>query len=502
MKQLLTEGLILSFIAAAAGLLLAYWWRDLIKLLFPVSPGVRINLPAAMDWRVLALSAGVCLIATVLFGLVPALQTSKVDLAAAMRSESGGVVGGRGRTSIRSILVLVQVSLSFLLLVGTGLLLKSLQAMQDTDVGFATEGVLSTSIDMVSAGYDGPRIRDFQDRLVSRIEGLGGVESAVWSRSAPFSYRGYPSANIAVDGFVVNPGEQPVVDYNEVGPGYLATMGIPLVSGRDIAAADNETALPVAVVNETMVRRFWRGEDPVGQRLQVKGRWLRVIGVAKDSKYSSLLETAKPFFYTPLRQGPIGGQNLFIRTRLGPRRVATALVREVKAIDWNLAPGEVITMREQVDRMSWSRRAAVDLLAIFCGMALLLAGIGLYGVMSYAVSQSTRELALRMALGASAPQVLRIVMTHGLGLTLAGIGIGAAVAFELTRLMGNLLYKVSPRDPESFGAAFLVMVVAAVSACFLPAWRAARTDPVRALRQSLNSCFPSQNAVSALKTGP
>jgi predicted permease len=484
LKQLLTEGLILSIAAATGGLLLAYWCRDLIKLLFPASPGITINLPAEMDLRVLALSACVCLITTLLFGLVPAMHASKIDLASAMRSESGGVVGGRGKTWIRSSLVLVQVSLSFLLLVGTGLLLKSLRAMQDTDVGFATKGVLSTSVDMVSAGYAGPRIRNFQDQLLSRLQGSGGVESAVWSRAVPFSYRSYPSAGVGVDGFVAEPGEQPVVEYNEVGPGYLATMGIPLISGRDIALADNETALPVAVVNETMVRRFWRGEDPVGKRLQVKGRWLRVIGVAKDSKYSSLLETAMPFFYTPLRQGPTGGQTLQIRTRLGPEKIATALAREVKAIDSNLAPSEVITMREQVDRMSWSKRAAVDLLAIFCGIALLLAGIGLYGVMSYAVSQGTREVALRIALGASAPHLLRIVISQGLNLTLAGVGIGAVVAFGLTRLMGNLLYKVSPRDPESFGAAFIVMVIAAVSACFLPAWRATRTDPVRALRES------------------
>ncbi len=484
LKQLLTEGVILSIAAAAGGLFLAYWCRDLIKLVFPASPGIMVNLPAKMDLRVLALSACVCLVTTVLFGLVPALQASKIDLAAAMKSDSGGVVGGLGRTSLRSILVLVQVSLSFALLVGMGLMLKSLRAMQNSDLGFASEAVLSTSVDMLSAGYDGPRIRNFQDQLLTRIQGVSGVESAVWSRKAPFSYRSYPSAGIAVDGFVAEPGEQPVLEYNEVGPGYLATMGIPLISGRDIALSDNETALPVAVVNEAMVRRFWRGQDPVGKRVQVKGRWLRVIGVAIDSKYSSLLETAKPFFYTPLRQGPTSGQILLIRACLAPERIAAALAREVKALDPNLAPGEVITMREQVDRMSWSSRAALELLAIFCGMALLLAGIGLYGVMSYAVSQGTRELALRIALGAGAPQLLRIVISHGLGLTLAGIGIGAALALALTRLMGSLLYQVSPRDPESFGAAFFVMVIAAVSACLLPAWRATRTDPVRALRDS------------------
>jgi ABC-type antimicrobial peptide transport system permease subunit len=236
------------------------------------------------------------------------------------------------------------------------------------------------------------------------------------------------------------------------------------------------------VVNETMAQRFWRGEDPVGRRLQVKGRWLQVVGLAKNSKYSSLRETPKPFFYTALKQGPGGGQNIQIRTRLGPQAMANALTRAVKDIDANLAPGEVISMREEVDRKSWSQRAAVSLLGIFGSVALLLAGIGLYGVMSYAVSQSTRELGLRMALGAGASRLLRIVMAEGLGLTLAGMFVGAAVALGLTRLMGDLLYKVSPRDPESFASAFVVMAIAATAACFVPAWRAMRTDPVRALR--------------------
>jgi putative ABC transport system permease protein len=456
-----------------------------MKVMFaPPAPGIIINLPAEIDWRVLALSAGVCLLATVLFGLVPAVQASKIDLAAAMKSESGGVVGGRGKGWIRSGLVMVQVSLSFILLVGAGLLLKSLQAMQDTDLGFSTKDVLFGYADMVSAGYDGPRMRNFQDQLSNRVQGIPGVESIVWSRSIPFSYRSFPSSAIAVDGFEVAPGEQPIVDYNEVGPAYFATTGTPLASGRDFSLADNETTQPVAVVNEAMVQRFWRGENPVGKRLQVKGRWLQVVGVAKNSKYSSLLDNSKSFFYIPLRQGAPGGSNFQIRTRLGPEAMANALSREIKTIDANLAPGEVITMREQVDRRTWSQRAAVDLLAIFGSIALLLSGIGLYGVMSYAVSQSTREMGLRMALGAGASDVLRIVMSQGMILTIAGIGVGTAAALGLTRLMGDLLYKTSPRDPGSFGVAFVVMVIAALAACFLPAWRAARTDPVKALRDS------------------
>ncbi len=483
LEQLLTESLMLAVAAAGVGLLLAHWCRNLIKLLFPPTPaGVIVNLPAQMDLRVLALSAGVCLAATVMFGLLPALHASKIDLAGAIKSESGGVVGGRGKAWLRSSLVLVQVSLSFLLLVGAGLLVKSLRRMQVSDPGFSTKDVLISYVDMVAGGYDGPRIRNFQDRLLERVQALPGVRSAAWSRAVPFSYRSYPSAPIAVPGFVAAPGEQPVVEYNEVGPAYLSTMRLGLVSGREFTAADDETARPVTIVNETMARRFWRGQDPVGLRLQLQGRWLAVVGLVKDSKYSTLREAPKPFFYTALRQSPPGGQSLQIRTGLDPQVVASALAREVKAIDANLAPGEVLTMQEEIERKSWSQRAAVSLLAIFGGVALLLAGVGLYGVLSYAVAQSTREFGLRMALGAGASHLLRLVLSRGLGLTVLGVGLGGAVALGLTRLLGDLLYKVSPRDPESFVSALVVMGITAIAACFLPAWRATRIDPVRALR--------------------
>jgi len=481
LKQLLTEGLILSALGAAGGLVVANWCRNLIMLFYPSRPGVIVNLPAELDWRVLVLSASVCLISTLLFGLVPAIQASRIDLAAAMKSESGSVVGGRGKAWIRSSLVLVQVSLSFILLVGAGLLLKSLQLMQQTDPGFSTKSVLTSSIDMVSAGYAPQRIKTFEDALLERLQSTGGVESAAFARSTPFSYRGNSSAPIAVEGYETAPGEQPEVDYNEVGPGYLATMGIPLVSGREFTRADNETAPLVAVVNEAMATQFWKGENPVGKRLQMKNRWLEVVGVAKNSKYHSLTETSKPFFYTSLRQDATG-QNLDIRTSLPPEKMIGVLTREVKALDANLAPSELITMREQVDRMSWAQRAAVILLFMFGGLALVLAAIGLYGVMSYTVSQSTRELGLRMALGAEASDLLRLVMSRGFALTAAGIAVGAGAALLLTRLLGDLLYKISPRDPAAFGMAFLIMTIVSLAACLLPAWRATRTDPLRALR--------------------
>jgi macrolide transport system ATP-binding/permease protein len=480
LRQLLTEGLILATLAAAGGLVVANWCRNLLVLLLPSRGGVRMNLPGEIDWRVLALSAGVCLIATLLFGLVPAIQTSQIDLASALKAESGGVVGARRRGLVRSSLVLVQVALSFVLLVGAGLLLQSLRRVQNTSPGFSTRGVLTSSVDLVAAGYDTQRIKTFCDELIDRLQALGGVESAAFERITPFSYRSYSSAPIRVDGYETAPDEQLTVDYNEVGPAYFATMGIPLVSGREFTRADNESAPLVAVVNEAMTQ-YWRGQDPVGRRLQVKGRWMQVVGVAKISKYRNLTETTRPFFYVPMRQSAMG-LGLTIRTQIRRETMAKALVREIHALDENIAPGEVITMQEQVDRTTAVQSVAVTMLGVFGGLALLLAAIGLYGVMSYVVSQSTRELGLRMALGAGASDVLRMVMSQGLALTAGGVVLGAVAALGLTRLIGNLLYKVSPRDPLAFGVAFLVMTIASVAACFLPAWRATRTDPVRALR--------------------
>jgi predicted permease len=288
LKQLLTEGVILSAFGAAGGLLVAYWCRHALVVLFPARGGVSMHLPGEIDWRVLAVSAGVCVIATLVVGLVPALQSGKIDLAGALKSDSAGVVGGRGRAWVRSGLVVVQVSLSFVLLVGAGLLLQSLQRIRNSSPGFSTHGVLSTAVDVVSAGYDAQRTKNFQDELMDRVKALPGVESAVFARATPLGYGSYSESPIAVDGYQPPPEEQPTVEYNEVGPDYFVTMGIPLVSGREFTRGDDEKAALVAVVNETMAGRYWRGKDAIGERVQVKGRWMRVVGVAKDSKYRSV----------------------------------------------------------------------------------------------------------------------------------------------------------------------------------------------------------------------
>ena len=481
-KQLLTEGLILSAIAAAGGLVVAHWLRDAVALLTPPRGGILLRLPGELDWRVLTVSGGVCLISTVLFGLVPAVLASQVDLAGALRSESGGIIGARSKAWIRSTLVVVQMTLSFVLLVGAGLLIQSMQAIRHANPGFSTQGVVTTSVDLFTAGYDPQRAKLFQDELIDRVQSLGGVESAAFSRQTPFTYRSYSSAGIAVDGYDAPLDQQPSADYNEIGPGFLATMGIPLVSGREFTRADNETAPPVAIVDETMAAQFWRGLDPVGRRVQVKGTWMQIVGVARTAKYRNLLEAPKPFFYVPLRQNFSASAGLQIRTPQSTAALAPALVREIHALDANVAPGELITMREQVERTTASQRVAFTILVVFGGLALMLAAIGLYGVMASTVSQSTRELALRMALGAGASDLMQLVLSKGLLLTAGGVALGVVAALEATRLMGYLLYRVSPRDPLAFAWAVVVIAIASLTACLVPAWRATRTDPLRALR--------------------
>jgi predicted permease len=337
-------------------------------------------------------------------------------------------------------------------------------------------------VSLVAAGYDAPRAKAFQDELIHRLSGLPGIESVAFAAVTPLGYIGYSSSPIAVDGYQASPDEQPEVEYNQVGPGYLATLGIPLLSGREFARSDDENAPLVAIVNRTMAMRYWAGQDPIGRRLQVKGRWARVVGVAADSKYESMAETPRPFFYVPLRQDFVRQPELNIRTTQSLQSTLAAVLREVHALDPNLPLYEMITLQEQVNRATSSSLVAVTLVSTLGALALLLAAVGLYGVMSYSVAQSTRELGLRMALGADARNLLRLVISRGLRLTTGGVIFGAIAALALTRLLGQLLYNVSPRDPLVFGAALVTMAIITISACLLPAWRASRTDPARVLR--------------------
>src|SRR5262245_47570768 len=481
-RQMLTEGLLLSAAAAAGGFATARWLRDALAWLTPPRGGIVLRLPGELDWRVFAVSGAVCVGATVLFALVPALAASRVDLAGALRAHAGSLAGSRRAAWLRSGLVIVQIALSVVLLVGAGLFIRSFQAIRTADPGFRTTGVLTTWVDGFTAGYDIRRAQVFQDELIDRVRAIGGVQSADFSTMTPFSYASVASAPIAVDGYVPPRDQQPTADYNTVGPDYFSTLGIPIVSGRAFTAADDDGAAPVAIVDQTMASQFWRGTDPVGSRVRVRNQWRVVVGVARSIKSRNLMEAPRPSFYLPLRQNPAPTVGLHIRTPLPPAVVGPALVREIHALDANIAPGELIPMREQIERTTASQRIAVTMLMVFGGLALVLAAVGLYGVMAATVAQSARHLALRMALGADASHVRRIVFTRGLAMTALGTAIGIAVALQTTRLMGYLLYQVSPRDPTTFAAAVVVVTLAALTACAAPARRATRTDPIQALR--------------------
>jgi putative ABC transport system permease protein len=483
MKQLVAEGLVLSLVAAVGAIWVAYMCRNLATILFPLNGVLTINLNGSFDVRVLVISIAVCLVSTLLFSLVPAVQNSRIDLAGALKSESGSVFGGAS-TKVQSGLVLVQVTLSFVLLVGAVLLIESVRNIRTANPGFSTENLLVTSVNLVSANYDLQRAKAFRDTLVDRLEAINGVESASFSDSQPFSYAPFPTAAIAVAGYEPGKDEQLRAEYNMVGPEYLRTIGIPLMRGREFTRADNESSPLVAVVNEKMVAQYWRGQDPVGNRFQMDGKWLQVVGIARQANYDALAEPAKPFFYVPLRQHPSVDASLNIRTSMGPAAIESQLVHEIHALDANLAPGEIVTMRTQVNRIELSsKQFGVTLLGIFGVLAVLLAAVGLYGVMSYAVNQKTRELGMRMALGATTAHVLRLVLSRGFRLVAVGILIGAGVTLGLTRLIASLLYKVSPRDPVAFGLAIVVMSVTALVALWVPAQRAAGIDPARAVRE-------------------
>src|SRR5438128_1309808 len=482
-KQLFTEGLLLSLIAAAGGIMVAYWCRNALVLVSPSrTPGVTIDYPGQLDWRVLALSVAVCIGSTMLFALIPAIQASHVNLSGALKSEGGGLVAGSGRSRVRSVLVFVQVALSFVLMAGTGLLLRSLVQMQNSDPGFSTRHVVVSAADLFSAGYKADRAKIFYEQLLERVRALPGVQSAALARVRPFSYTVYSSAPLEIEGYQPPRNEQIAADYNQVSEGYFATIGIQIVAGREFTRNDDENAPPVAIVNETMAAKYWPGKDAVGQRLKVKDKWMEIVGVAKNANYRTKLEQPTPFFYVPVRQNFVVQNGFIIRTEQSATAIMNAFGREIHAIDQNLAPLDTISLQEQVDRMSYTQRLAVTLLAIFGGMALFLAAIGLYAVLSYSVSQSTRELGLRMALGAGAGDLLRLVISRGVRLTIVGVAIGAIAALTLTRLIGNLLYKVSPRDPIAFSSALVILILVTLLACFLPARRATRIHPVRALR--------------------
>jgi predicted permease len=482
-RQLLTEGLLLAALAGVLGLVLAYWAQSVLwSMRPPALPADAIDLtPGA---RVLAFTVLVSALTAVVFGLVPAWSASRPDLVAELKQRAGGSARGNRPWSLRNLLVAGQVALSLVALVGAGLFVRSLARTQRVAPGFDHDRLAVLTVDLGAQGYDEARARAFQRELLERARALPGVERATLASSIPL-FQGGVLRTVFTEGSDTSDRRNGrFVQLNVVEPGYLQTMGVPLLRGRDLAETDHADAPRAVVVNETMARQFWPGKEALGQRFQFFGQavWNQVVGVARDGKYNFIAEDQAPHIYLSLHQVFQPAVSLHLRSAGDPALPLGLARQQVRQMDASLPVTNVLTFAEIFEQNLWAARAGAYLLGVFGVLSLLLAVIGVYGVMSYTVSQRTRELGVRMALGAGQRDVLRLVV--GQAATLAGAGIlsGLALAFVSTRLVGNLLFEVSARDPLTFLLIPLVLAAAAVLASLWPAWRATRVDPTIALR--------------------
>jgi len=483
-RQLLTESTLVSTLGGGLGLLLAYW---LVEAMMALKPPIDIALSTELyiDRRVLLFTLVVSVLTGVIFGLLPALQSTKPDLAPALKDETS--LGGYRRSWLRNGLVVSQVSLSLLLLICAGLTLRGLQRAQSLDPGFTPRQALEISFDLSLQGYDGPRSQEFKQRLLERVRALPGVQYAGLSNFVPLNLSVSSNNPIYVEGQPEQRGTNvPTAMAAMATPGFLSALGTRLIQGRDFMKQDGESKQDIAVVNETFTRRFWPGQSALGKRFSYAGSagpWIEVVGVIQDGKYFSLSEEATPFVYTNMRSGIGGGGILVARTTGEPQNAMAAIRREFQQLDATLPLYNVRTMVEHMAMPLFPARVAATLLGGFGLLALALAAIGIFGVMSYAVTQRTREIGIRVALGAQAGGIFKLVVGQGLKLTTLGLGVGLTCAVAGTRLMSGLLYGVSALDVVTFAGVSSLLALVAALACYIPARRATKVDPIVALRR-------------------
>ena len=487
LRQLLTESLMLALAGGGLGVLLAVWGVDLIAALFP-SDFVRY-IPGwgqiGVDRRALLFTLAVSLAAGVLFGLAPALRASRADLNDALKE--GGKAGGAERNRLRSLLVVAEVALSLVLLAGAGLMLRSFVRLLEVKPGFDPERVLVAELILPRARYrEDAQAVEFYSRLREGVGGLPGVRSAALTSFIPLA------GSNATTGFTVEGqprpphGQEPEANYRAVTPGYFSTMRIPLVGGRAFDEGDAAGAERVCVVNEALARKYFPGEDPLGRYVRGEGgtpeaQLKRIVGVVGDVRHN-LDEDPKPEIYFPEAQDASRSMVLVARADADPLSLAPAVRAQVQALDRDLPVYNVRTMDQVRAESIFRQRFSVVLLGIFAALALALASVGLYGVISYTVTQRTHEIGVRMALGAQGGDVLRMVVRQGMAHVAVGVGAGLAGSLLLTRVMAGLLYGVSATDPATFAGVSLLLAAVALAACLVPARRAAKVDPIKALR--------------------
>ncbi len=482
-RQLLTESVLLAVLAGGLGLLLAFWAADLMQAMIPVLP-YTVIMDFAPDTRALWFTLGVSLVTGVVFGLAPALQASKTDLVPVLKNETVALRQGGRRVTLKDLLVVTQVALSLVVLVCGGLLVKSFVNAQGIDPGFQTERGLAVSLNPGLLGYDEERGKAFFRQLVERVEAVPGVERASVARYLQLGDSSSSTGPVYAEGQAAPPpGEGLSVPYNAVGPGHFDALQISLLQGRDIAASDTKDAARVCVINQTLAERLWPGESALGKRLVVGGgRPREVVGVARNGRYRSLGETPRPFLYFPMEQAYDPGVVLLVRTSGDPLGVVGGVRGAIRSLDPQLPVYGVKTLKEHMTWALWGTKMAASLSLSFGLLALLLAASGLYSVMAYSVSRRTHEIGIRMALGAQGRDVLRLVAGQGMRLAFVGVGVGLLAAFAVTRVLSSILYGVSATDAVTFAAITALLAAVALVACYVPARRATKVDPMVALR--------------------
>ncbi len=492
-RQLLTESVLLATLGGAAGLLLAMATIGALRRALPPEGTLPLPPDFSIDTHVLLFTLAVSLVAGIAFGLAPALRSSRPDLVPALKDGTGELASRNHRFGARNVLVVAQVALSLVLLVIGGLFLRSLERTASVDPGFEVEHQLTASLNINLLRYTTEQGRLFYRRVVERVAAVPGVASVSLGRTVPLGGGGRTSALLlqrdvaaaASAGQSTDSMYRPVPS-NVVGTDYFRTLGMGLLRGRDFTAQDDQGAPPVAIVNAEFVRRFLGGRDALGERMSLHGPdgpWMEIVGVVADSRQRSLAEAPMPMAYVPLWQNHETGMTLQVRTSVDPGVVAAAIGRAIHELEPGLPATGVRRMREWIDLSAFQARALAMLVSVFAATALLLAAIGLYGVLSYAVSRRTRELGLRMALGARRQTVLRQVLREGMTLAGAGTAVGIVLSLGASRLVSGFLYGVSANDVVTFVSVPLLLGVAALAACTVPAWRATRVDPMIALRQ-------------------
>jgi predicted permease len=487
-RQLVTESLVLAITGATLGVVVASWALRGVLHLYPQ------NLPRAqevsIDYRVLLFTIGLSIVTGILFGLVPALQTSKPNLTGAMREGERTTTVGSGRSRLRSTLVIAETALGVMLLIGAGLLIRSLQKLSQVDLGFNPGHLLTANFDLSETRYNSDQQDRFVTDLMARLKNLPGVAQVAGAIPLPLSNNHIRTSFNVLD-HPVSEGNEPTAQFAAVTPGFFETAQIPLVHGRTFDARDQRNAPPVMIVSREFARRYFPNEDPLGRKVKIGAsegpsresyRTREIIGIVGDVRTNDLMAVPRATYYVPLPQLMFGAPTLLVRTA-GETTAVTAEIRKVlAAMDPDAPLYEVRTMEDYLALGLGRAKFQATLLAVFACLALLLTAVGLYGVMAYTVAQRTHEIGVRMALGASREAVLRMVLHKGVILTVTGILVGVAGALALATVIQSLLYQIPPRDPMTYAAVCVTLGTVALLASYIPALRATRVDPMFALR--------------------